>query len=219
MTWLTLSAGVSRNTANTVLVALRFIFDVVFRAIHTALTTAGISVGHISGIALPSDVRTLYKHGNLEPELIRTPCCPKCYTQYPGGTLLNHCSWKRSPWAKQCGEELYQHRHTKDGPKRVPRCLYTSQSFPSWLTWFLSRPRIDECLHQTFTQHQNPPQPHPGRRMYDIFDSPAWESLRGYLLTAYHLVFGMYIDWFNPFTNKISGKFNHRYPWYCLIYL
>ncbi|KAG9226079.1 hypothetical protein CCMSSC00406_0004990 [Pleurotus cornucopiae] len=42
--------------------------------------------------------------------------------------------------------------------------------------------------------------------MWDIYDSPAWESLRGFLLSPYHLVFGMYVDWLNPFTNKIAGK-------------
>ncbi|KAJ3926363.1 MAG: hypothetical protein NXY57DRAFT_1051411 [Lentinula lateritia] len=42
--------------------------------------------------------------------------------------------------------------------------------------------------------------------MSDIQDSPAWQSLKGFLTSKYHLVFAVYIDWFNPYTNKIAGK-------------
>jgi hypothetical protein len=45
-----------------------------------------------------------------------------------------------------------------------------------------------------------------GADMHDIQDSPAWQDLTGLFPTPYHLVFGIYIDWYNPFTNKIAGK-------------
>jgi len=42
--------------------------------------------------------------------------------------------------------------------------------------------------------------------MYDIWDSPAWQSLEPFTTTKDNLTFSFFIYWFNPFTNKISGK-------------
>ncbi|KAJ3714520.1 hypothetical protein C8R42DRAFT_698624 [Lentinula raphanica] len=42
--------------------------------------------------------------------------------------------------------------------------------------------------------------------MADIQDSPSWQSLRGFMLSKYHLIFAVYIDWSNPFSNKIADK-------------
>jgi hypothetical protein len=41
--------------------------------------------------------------------------------------------------------------------------------------------------------------------MNDVHDSPTWSDLTGLFSTACYLVFGLYIDWFNSFTNKIAG--------------
>ncbi|KZV83577.1 hypothetical protein EXIGLDRAFT_713049 [Exidia glandulosa HHB12029] len=42
--------------------------------------------------------------------------------------------------------------------------------------------------------------------MHGIWDSPAWRSLFTFTGTPGNLTFSLYIDWFNPLTNKISGK-------------
>jgi hypothetical protein len=41
--------------------------------------------------------------------------------------------------------------------------------------------------------------------MHDVHDSPAWKDLYAFGPSPYHLIFGLYVDWFNPFTNKIAG--------------
>lgn len=43
--------------------------------------------------------------------------------------------------------------------------------------------------------------------MKSVWDSPAWQSLPdSFSSTPGNLTFSYYIDWFNPFTNKIAGK-------------
>ena len=42
--------------------------------------------------------------------------------------------------------------------------------------------------------------------MHCIWDSPAWQSLGTFTSTPHNLTFSYYIDWFNPFTNKIAGR-------------
>jgi hypothetical protein len=42
--------------------------------------------------------------------------------------------------------------------------------------------------------------------MRSIWDSPTWRSLRPFTTTHGNLTFSFYLDWFNPFTNKIAGK-------------
>ncbi|KAF8229787.1 hypothetical protein L208DRAFT_1284806, partial [Tricholoma matsutake] len=40
----------------------------------------------------------------------------------------------------------------------------------------------------------------------NIQGSPAWNDILGFFQSPYHLLFGIYVDWYNPHTNKISGK-------------
>ncbi|KAJ6523267.1 hypothetical protein DFH09DRAFT_1096760 [Mycena vulgaris] len=67
-----------------------------------------------------------------------------------------------------------------------------------------NRPQVEEELEKSFLQNQarqNTPQ---ADIMTDVQDSPAWRGLGNFLLSRYNLVFGVYIDWFNPYTNKIA---------------
>jgi len=86
----------------------------------------------------------------------------------------------------------------------IPRCLYTTQSFNSWLRFFLSRDVIIESLEETLRRTQLPFVF--GAEMHDIQDSLAWRELMGPHPSAYHLRFSFYVDWFNPYTNKIAGE-------------
>lgn len=71
--------------------------------------------------------------------------------------------------------------------------------FPSWLVWFLSREGIEEELDKALKGTRR-------ETTRDVWDSPAWEELGNYRLASGNLVFGMFIDWYNPLTNKIAGK-------------
>ncbi|KAF8229217.1 hypothetical protein L208DRAFT_1109830, partial [Tricholoma matsutake] len=105
--------------------------------------------------------------------------------------------------SRPCNTDLYTQHVTSSGLQRIPECLYTTQSLESWLIFLLSHSQIEDHLHQTFAKSQGAFNP---GWMHDIYDSPAWSSLRPFLQSPYHLVFALYIDWFNPLTNKIAGK-------------
>lgn len=195
--WLHLACGMSRATTTRVLKFIRII-------IHTLLDHSLISplVQHDDVLPrLPSDVRTAISHLSLEPRIVRYICCPKCFHPYSFEDRAEFCMWKESPKSRICGEELWAIRSTRSGPKAVPQRLYATQDFTSWLEYFLSRPGIEDVIDASYNHT-----PSPSGVMSDIWDSPAWLSLGSFTRTNGSLTFSFFIDWFNPFMNKIAGK-------------
>lgn len=197
--WLRLCAGVSRSTFRKVAGALRLITAAAILLV--AMVAGAVGVLHTVPNFVPLDERTILQQLCLEPTILRTVCCPKCYTAYRLDALPSNCSRKASPFAQACGEPLTRLRHTRNGPMHVPRALYSTQSFESWLSFFLSRAEIEKQLDKQYE-----PRAADGA-MHGIWDSPAWQSLPGaYTARKYNLVFSFYMDWFNPFGNKHGGK-------------
>ena len=150
---------------------------------------------------MPLDIQTVYSWCRLDPTIEQIICCPKCFKQYSNGGP-SQCNWRCSPRSRPCKTDPYTQHETSGGLQRIPKCLYTTQSFESWLIFLLSHSQIEDHLYQTFAKSQGVFNP---GRMHDIYESPAWSSLRPFLQSPYHLVFALYIDWFNPLTNKIAG--------------
>jgi hypothetical protein len=202
--WLHLRAHLSRSSANALLRAMQAILSMTLELVQTALLVSGFNV-RLPGINIPCDVRTAFKLCSVEPEIIRTACCPKCFSLI-ARPIPWRCQWKASPRSRPCNAELWKLRNTQRGPKWVPKKLYTTQSFDSWLKFFLSRQVIEESLEQTFQRHHFSRQSAAlGAEMHDVQDSPAWQRLYDSVHSAHHLIFAIYIDWFNPYTNKIAG--------------
>ena len=202
--WLHIRAGVSRSVANTTLKALQLIFSSTLYLVEVALCSSGINV-KLSKIQLPHDVRTAYRLHFTKPEITRTACCPSCFSLYPSPNIPWKCVWKSSKLSKPCNTQLWKTQNTSKGLKWIPRSLYTTQSFDSWLQFFLSRQIIVDSLEESFQRRTNHPPPAFGADMTDVQDSPAWRDLHGFFQSPLHLVFSLYIDWFNPLTNKIAG--------------
>lgn len=202
--WLHIRASMSRSVANKVLQAIQLIISITLHLIETSLLLSGITV-KLSSIALPSDIRTAYRLQCTEPKIIRTACCPQCFSLFPGPDIPLLCQWKASPRSRPCNTDLWTIQNTQHGPKQVPKCLYSTQCFDTWLRIFLSRKTIEDSLEWTFNHRFDHHHAAFGAEMHDLQDSPAWRDLHGFLNSPYHLVFGIYIDWFNPYTNKIAG--------------
>ncbi|KAL1671098.1 hypothetical protein EV122DRAFT_227114, partial [Schizophyllum commune] len=208
--WLHLKVGVSRDVANCVLRIIQYIISATLLLVTKSLQSANIRVNFTPPLDIPRDVRTLYTRERLNPVIVRTACCPKCFYLYTENIPFQ-CEQKESRRSRRtCGTELWAIRHTRHGPKWVPRRMYSVQCFDSWLRWFLSRETIEDALNASY-QHaaNNTSYGALGGAgvMRDVWDSPAWRDIHGPLRSPYHLVFSVYADWFNPFTNKIAGAF------------
>lgn len=196
--WLYVCVGVSRATVNTVNAALHLILTALLAVI--ALALPGTMPPSLAP-KLPRDIRTIIADLQIEPEIVRNACCTKCFTSYALGDIPEFCTWRETPRSKACGERLLKQRRTrKHGTKLVPRTLFSRQSFESWLRFFLARPDTEKWLEKAYAY-----QPAAGI-MNGIWDSPAWKSLFTFTTTDGCLTFSLYIDWFNPLTNKIAGK-------------
>ncbi|KAF9455386.1 hypothetical protein BDZ94DRAFT_1327589 [Collybia nuda] len=189
--WLHLQAGVSRSVANTILKAVQLIISMALHLIETALSSAGFTISLV-GLTIPQDVRTAFVHCIHEPDIIRIVCCPVCFSLYSRPVPLK-CQWKESPRSRPCNTDLWKHENTSKGPKEVPKRFYSTQSFDSWLEFFLARKVIVNALDETFRQRGNRPAAF-GGDMHDVQDSPAWQDLTGIFSNPYHLVFGIYVD-------------------------
>jgi hypothetical protein len=97
--------------------------------------------------------------------------------------------------------------------------VFTTQSFSSWLSSFLKRPAIDDALIAGYQLHHSRPTATSNDSvMDDIQDSPGWRDLGGFRNSPYDLIFGIYIDWFNPNTNRIAGVFHCLRVHFAIIY-
>ncbi|KAJ6560760.1 hypothetical protein DFH09DRAFT_1482312, partial [Mycena vulgaris] len=151
---------------------------------------------------VPKDLRTIYRNYTTEPELVRTPCCPKCFTLYPTlAKMPETCKAKVSKKSRRlCKAQLWRTQRFGKESKQVPIMTFNTQKFEPWLAWFLSRKSIEDSLAQSY---QRPAAP-AGAEMLDLQDSPRWKELKA-VGDKYNLVFGLYIDWFNPRSNKLAG--------------
>ena len=203
----------SRSVANTILRATALIISMAMQLVEASLRSSGILV-NLSNFDIPQDVRMAYSLQFVEPDIIQTACCPTCFSLY-SQPIPWKCEWKETQRACPCNTELWKERNTPKGLKMIPRRLYTTQSFDSWLRFFLSRDVIIESLEETLRRTQLPFVF--GAEMRDIQDSLAWRELMGPHPSAYHLRFSFYVDWFNPYTNKIAGEWWWGCSIYCLL--
>jgi hypothetical protein len=116
--WLHLHCGLSQSRTSK---AMELIFVIVLAAIVLGISLPGdISPGSI--LTHIHNVCPAVCHPELEPQLIRLVCCPKCYCSYKLGNIPEVCMWKESlaKQAKICGKQLWYQCRT---PRNAPGCL------------------------------------------------------------------------------------------------
>jgi hypothetical protein len=201
--WLHLKCGLSRANADRLMKAIHLLISlaITFGRLLVKFQHPNLALQAPLPIPLiPHDVRTAITTLSINPKIIRSICCPKCYSKYSLNHLPEICGWRETARSQRCGAELWTTRSTQSGPRRVPCRLYSTQDFDSWLKFFLSRPGIEDLIDKSYNHNPSP------NIMHTIWDSPAWRSLGSFTTTRGNLTFAYFIDWFNPLLNKTAGK-------------
>jgi hypothetical protein len=153
--WLHLACGLSLTATAR---CLKFINIIVRTAVELGQLVrrpylSSLPSSAIPPLLLPTDVRKAISALSIEPNIIRSICCPKCLVKYTLESLPQVCLRRKTPRSKVCGEKLWTTRSTRGGLRTVPRRLYCTQDFESWLEYLLSRPGIEDLIDKSY-EHQ-----------------------------------------------------------------
>jgi len=150
-----------------------------------------------SSYPIPLDIRTALGRLGIESEIRRQICCPECFALYDiNDTTATICTDKAAPSSRSCGTAL---RNKSGQPVRY----FSTQSLRTWISAFVQRPEIDAALRQTSSSSSSIPEG-------DIRKSSHWQKIREndqvFLHGPGRLAFSLFVDWFNPLSNKAAGE-------------
>jgi hypothetical protein len=203
--WLKLSCGINIDQFVLVITALQYIVFKFFFLLVQGLPPELLEL--LESFQFPSlgtNFDLVAKQLGITPIINRTVCCPQCFRLYPLHAPLR-CNWRKTKKSRDCGAEMYQIR-MHNGQKCVPKRLFSTVSFRQWLEDFLSTPGVEVQVQSHFIPRFN------DGKMSDLWDSPQWKEFRiapsepPFLSQVGNLAFSLFIDWYNPYTNKIAGK-------------
>ena len=209
---LQLVGGVSRGVCNFVLRTLKVFTETALRSRGPLTETEQTIVKNI-----PSDIRTVRRMFNLDPDVRELAACPTCSMTYepryscdfPTIPLYpRRCGRKPWPTSQPCNARLTK-PGVKDGRSvHVPIRPFPVQDFDTFVGRMLSQPGIEESIRKTISMTRC-------GLLRDISQADGvrevharWEAETR---TAEDdddllLLWSLSVDWFNPYLNKISGK-------------
>lgn len=218
-------SGLNRDAANLVLVMLRAALVGVFvmcsksrsNSARDALFTPPDHRAILD--SLPRDVRTAISRLKLQPNVVRYATCPSCCQIYPPNPSFPNDPYPRECTYREtdkpvCGASLVRPVKFVEGGqpqvKYTPRRPYPYRSVFSWIANVFSRAALEPVIGSAWEDTI----PSSGGRWTDIMQAPALRDFLGpngkpysqQYGTDVHLVFGLFIDWFNPGGNKKAGK-------------
>lgn len=171
---------------------------------------------------LPKDVRTAMKMLHLVPDIVTYACCRKCFAIYeadesnPRDPFPRLCTHKHTSSSEPCNEPLVFEKtvaavcpggakHSQWWPFRT----YPYRSFRQWVAEFLLRPGIEKHVTNSWKAPKSP------NKWSDTMEAPGVRSFLGpnnktpfsvQVNGECHLIFSLFVDWFNPHGNKAAGK-------------
>ncbi|MBW0494945.1 hypothetical protein O181_034660 [Austropuccinia psidii MF-1] len=171
------------------------------------------------------------KQLSLEASFERYVFCLKFFSLYDIETAPDDCGYQAVSKSQPCGAELFKsnpvsgvlktqffseiqqkNQIQNDGlvqllgqcQPRVPHSTFVTQSMKEWLKWFFSLSMVEESIDQW--AHDLKAQD--SDSICDVSQGQVWKKLFSSNCTgsALYLGFSLFIDWFNPLKNKLSGN-------------
>ncbi|RDX43315.1 hypothetical protein OH76DRAFT_1361364, partial [Lentinus brumalis] len=171
--------------------------------------------------ALPSDIRTVLKALKAEPDVVLYATCSACCATYapsednPDDPYPHVCTYSEMN-QPICGTPLVYATHkTQNGQKKVVYKsikTYPYRSIKWYIAALLARVGVEDLLEKSFSEEELGELVETWR---DIMESTRIRRFRGpdgrtrfsvQVNGELHLVFAMFVDWFNPHGNKQAGK-------------
>ena len=148
VTILHLVKGLSRNASNAALRFLRLILQLSRAILPSEVTLAEPDRSRPSLFSsvdgVPSDIRIIIKALQIDLDIRRSVCCPRCFALYEREDCLPFCS------EQSCGEPLFcSQLDSKGGTIEIPQRLYSTHSLVSWLARFVNRPGVENELNKS----------------------------------------------------------------------
>ena len=124
---------------------------------------------------------------------------------------LETCTRRQTPSSHPCGTNLWEARPNREGSEcYFPRRKYVHQSLKYWISQMMCRANIEDIVDQC----RSMPREHSNSGLaQDIWSSTAFSELKDVSGCPFlpgppdegRLIFGLSVDGFNPFHNKIAG--------------
>ncbi|KDQ07639.1 hypothetical protein BOTBODRAFT_82779, partial [Botryobasidium botryosum FD-172 SS1] len=159
------------------------------------------------------DARDSLKMLDLEPTLQDYMCCPRCFEIYDlPSNSDDHpqtCTSQKGSAEEPCGACLTRLKPTfGKGPQIHPLHTYSYQRFGEWLGRLICRHEATLDLAKDWVLE-------PEREVWsDVWHAPALRQFMGPDDLPFfskdtdegRYAFGLFVDWFSPFWNKVAGK-------------
>lgn len=218
LAWLYLVCGVSQSNCR---IARDFIVSIA-QMIAQSRTKVNLHQDILN------DVRSITKRMDLNPVIDCYACCPKCYSLYDIEYGPPECGYQERPTTKVCATEIFvtskliqlpviekvssqKIQYTKLPRLKRPHSVFVVHPMKDWIKWFLSLDTVEDAIDNWAKEVNS----FPIDPVVDYQQSAAWKKIyptysasntRKATPPPLNLAFSLFIDWFNPLGNKISGR-------------
>ncbi|KAJ3535310.1 hypothetical protein NM688_g6997 [Phlebia brevispora] len=210
--------GASRPLCNFILNCCVRILSLTMRGGHKGTASSLTAFEERLLKEFPRDLRQVRNIFRLEPKITTYATCPKCCCLYPPTFCTATgvpkypatCTWRYPRYKKEqtCGQVLVEFGAGRPFSVDKPIRPFAYRPLPDFISHLLSRPEVEAHLEQPLSTEA------PTRVLEDLSHSPLiLEALRqhqGHCKVPaadrpLYLVWGLCVDWFNPYGNKIAG--------------